>query len=986
MSYAARFGATFAILLLVAAGARAQETRGSIEGTVKDSSGAVLPGVTVEARSPALVGVSSVATDASGVYRFPALPPGIYEISANLTGFTQAQVPNVLLRLGQILKVDFSLDVGGLAESIQVTSESPLIDVKQNAATFSIETELIERLPLGRDFTTAIESAPGANNESVGGGTMIDGASGSENRFIVNGMDTTTLDTGESGKEVLLEFIDEVQVKSSGYNAEYRAATGGVISALTKTGGNNFHGSIGTHYTSNELLGDLRGSLRLNPFDDTQAEYIFPDRDDSYTVEPTMELGGPIFRDRMWFYGGYVPQVSRTKRTVTFTSNGQTQTFESPTEDHNAVWSLTGLFTPNFRYRGSGINERSRGGLSLPSRELDGTSLSNPNNFPDRTRTDSFNDMYTAILDWVATPQTYVNVTTGYFRYGGQTVGDLYDGRQRNFSTTNAVFPDIPASLQHPSGFADNPSNSFTVRDTFTRLNLSADATFYRNWIGQHSFKTGLFFERYGNDVNSGQQGQQIVLFWNRSRNTLANDQVRGPYGYYYVRQVITLGDINSNNLGLFVQDSWTMHDRFTLNYGVRTEREKIPSYRPENPGLEFGFGDKIAPRVGFAWDMLGDHKWKVYGSWGMFYDIFKLEMPRGLFGADRWISYYYTLDDFNWPAIDCEGPPGSGCPGQFIEQVDFRHVSNEPGSELVDPNLKPYRAQEFTVGLDHELTQTISVGARYAHKWIDRTIEDVGVQVPGIGEIYYIANPGEGIATHILGPDFPAQPIPERTYDGVEFRLRRRLSDGWSLNTSLLFSRLYGNYSGLASSDENGRNSPNVNRFFDGLFMNFDQNGNVTLGRLNTDRPIQFELQGTYDLPWGTNLGLYYTAMSGTPRSSQATVRGVPVYYKGRNDLGRGPALMQANVQVAHTFRLPRNLEFTLLANVSNLFDQRTETSFDTTPYQSAIPVSNEEFFAGFDGDAVAAANGVENDPRFLLANGFQSPRRIRLLARFRF
>ncbi len=327
--WACLFG-MLALVLGVVSAAFAQETRGSIEGVARDNTGAILPGVVIEARSPALVGVANTVTDSGGVYRFPALPPGVYEVTATLSGFQTYRVQNIQLQLGQILKVDFAMSVAALSESVQVTAESPIIDVKQNAAVLSIGADLIDLIPKGRDFTQVINSAPGTQQESRGGGIMIDGASGSENRFIVDGMDTTALQTGTSNKEVLTDFLAEVQVKSSGYNAEYRAATGGVISAITKSGSNRFRGEIGAYYEPNDWYGDLRGALRLNPTNQNVAEYTYTPRDDEYTVEPVMSLGGPVFRDRLWFFVGYIPQISEQTRTVTFTQNGQTRTFDNP--------------------------------------------------------------------------------------------------------------------------------------------------------------------------------------------------------------------------------------------------------------------------------------------------------------------------------------------------------------------------------------------------------------------------------------------------------------------------------------------------------------------------------------------------------------------------------------------------------------------------------------------------------------------------------
>src|SRR6266850_6295630 len=153
------------LVVVWASPAIAQEQGGSIQGIVKDASGAVLPGVTVEARSPSMVGISTTTTDSRGEYRFPALPSGVYALTVTLQGFTTKKIPDVQLQLGQILKLDVPLQVAALAETVTVTGESPVIDVKQNAAAASITKEIIELIPKGRDFTSVVTTAPGANDE-----------------------------------------------------------------------------------------------------------------------------------------------------------------------------------------------------------------------------------------------------------------------------------------------------------------------------------------------------------------------------------------------------------------------------------------------------------------------------------------------------------------------------------------------------------------------------------------------------------------------------------------------------------------------------------------------------------------------------------------------------------------------------------------------------------------------------------------------------
>ena len=311
------------LLLGLAVPAIAQEQRASIEGTVRDGTGAVLPGVVLEARSPSLAGVETTVSDAQGVYRFPALRPGRYEITAALQGFQSAKSSDIRLELGQILKIDLTLRVGGVTEAIKVTGDSPLIDVKQNSAGANVQAETIERIPKGRDFAALVTSAPGITSESRNRGIQIDGASGADNRFLIDGVDTTNLLNGTSGKALPPDFVHTVQAKASGYAAEYRASLGGVISAITKSGGNAYHGGAGIYFTSDSLQGDVRQTLRLSPTNQNIAEYVTTPLDQYSSPEPIGDIGGPIRRDRVWFYAGYDPSWTSRTRTVTFSSTQQ---------------------------------------------------------------------------------------------------------------------------------------------------------------------------------------------------------------------------------------------------------------------------------------------------------------------------------------------------------------------------------------------------------------------------------------------------------------------------------------------------------------------------------------------------------------------------------------------------------------------------------------------------------------------------------------
>jgi len=180
-----------ALALLLALPAAAQEQRASLEGVIRDAQGGVLPGVTVEAKNLATGAAVDTVTGDAGTFRFPALAPGLYEVTASLSGFQAVRYERVELLLGQIKRLEGTLQVAGVTEQVQVTAESPLVDVKQSQRATSIRDEQIDLLPKGRDFTTLVTQAAGANQESKLGGISIDGASAGENRFIIDGIETT---------------------------------------------------------------------------------------------------------------------------------------------------------------------------------------------------------------------------------------------------------------------------------------------------------------------------------------------------------------------------------------------------------------------------------------------------------------------------------------------------------------------------------------------------------------------------------------------------------------------------------------------------------------------------------------------------------------------------------------------------------------------------------------------------------------------------
>ncbi|HMC23347.1 MAG TPA: carboxypeptidase regulatory-like domain-containing protein, partial [Thermoanaerobaculia bacterium] len=758
---ASRFFPLLAVALLVlsAIPVVAQEQTATIEGVVTDQSGAALPGVTVEALSATGQRLST-QTDTAGRYRFPAVPPGMYAITASLTGMQRTTVRGMQVVLGAPKKVDLAMRVAQVAETVIVTAEAPIVDVTSSATATSVRSEVFERLPKGRDFTSIAAQAPGARNDPKAGGITVDGASGSENKYIMDGVDTTNPQTGVAGKVLVTDFVDEVQVKSAGYQAEFGGAVGGVINVITKTGTNELKGSVGAYYTDRSMGGAVRQSLQITANDPNVSEYQFYPRDDNKVVEPGFTLGGPILRDRLWFFAAYEPAIQSIDRTPFLVAQSYSQDFRRD----NGTVNLSGSATPKFLYKFAFNNSGYKTTNLLPR--------VNGRDPVDQSLYVGKNDRFTnwtasGYGDFVANSSWYSSLRGGRFYRNYRQSGISSDVRYV-FSGSNSVFPDVPAGQVHPSGYSSIPTNSATVKDAYTRDNINLDSSWFPQFLGTHRLKGGVQIENLKNQVLDGEQNYRVTVYWNRA-NPLTG--TRGKYGAVRVRQFRRTGDVTSKNLGLFLQDSWsTAYDRLTLNIGVRAEQEKVPSYATEgitgHYAVNWGFGDKLAPRLGFSYDVRGDGRTKAYGSYGRFYDIMKMELPRGSFGGEKWIDASFDLNNPDYLSLNCQGITNSitqrpTCNGAtFVQNVDFRHPANAADLNLIDPNLKPMQQEEFTVGVQHELSPTTAVGVRLSRKHLVRTIEDTGVLVTlpdgGQEEQFFIANPGEGVARHILGADLP--------------------------------------------------------------------------------------------------------------------------------------------------------------------------------------------------------------------------------------
>ncbi len=986
---------TVVLLLIVAAGrAMGQEQQAAIEGIVRDSLEGVTRGVTVVIRNQAGLVLEGL-TDARGAYRFPSLPPGSYELTASLAGFIPAAVAGIDLRLGRQLTIDLVLRPAGPAENVAVTVGSPLIAVTQSARTTNLRDDDIEKMPKGRDFTSLATQAAGANNERKLGGLSVDGSSAAENRFIVDGMETTDTQNGLSGQPLVTDFVGEVQVKSSGYSAEYGGSTGAVLNVVTRSGTNVWHGDVLLYVSGDALDAGPRPTLQLNPTQPDDAEYVTYPEDKYRRDEPGFTVAGPLISNRLWVFAGYVPSLQSLRRTATFTADGSTRSFHQDTRVHNLSANIVAA-GPRWRSRAAfssaGQTETGR----LPA--VDGTS--NPDaNFGVNTIKPSLSGSLG--FDYVPNTRLLLSARVGYFSNNLFTEG-VYRGDRYRYRASAVGFPGVPVELQQPSLHSNVPSNFGIERMREQRVAARLDSTLFFHGAGQHQLKGGVQLDRISHDELSGATGNAINLFWG-----LSFAGQRGPFGYYNIVSNglfpnlggITEGQVAVNNVGLYLQDNWRLGRRLTLNLGVRTENEHVPSFSrdPRIPAtaIHFGFGDKVAPRLGFAWDATGNGKSKIYGSWGVFFDITKLWLPIGSFGGSKALFDYYTLDtgDISTIVDNSSCPPN--CPGRhLLGPLDVAHPANDPDDNLIDPDLGQMRLQEAVVGMEREVRPNLSIGARYIHKQVDRALEDIGTLGENQSNIYTIGNPGFGRAATFY-PEGGSSPIDfpkaRRDYDAIEATVDRRLSRGWSARAAYTWSRLWGNYSGLSQSDEDGRVSPNVGFNFDYPLMSFDERGIPVYGVLATDRTHRLKANVLVNLPRGTSLGVQGFAATGVPRTRVAQFipgNDFEVMYRGRNSDGRLPTLRQIDLYVQRTFRVSARWRISVSANITNLLNGSTATNYYPKElYQGqAIVVDEPAFYRGIDTQQLIAGQALVRNARFLMDSGYQAPRTIRLGMRLGF
>jgi hypothetical protein len=790
-----------AVLLSPAPAAAQIGQTATLTGTVTDASGAILPGVTVTVTGASLIGgPRSATTDENGVYRFPALPPGSYRVTIELSGFKPVTREEVRLQLGQTITVDEKLEVGVQQETITVTGESPVVDVKSSAAQKNLTEEVMENIPFTSRFGPgAMLLAPGVNPNNY---SSYGSGGSSSNSYMIDGVDVSDPEGGTIWVFANHNWIQEVQVIGLGANAEFGGFTGVASNSLFRSGSNQFKGLFETIYENDAMTGE-------NVSDEILAENpdLTPGKT-HYSTDSTFQIGGPIKRDKLWFFtsfqyfrpktapAGYPPTPPPGYAT---TGIGPEARLES---------SPRFLFKPTVKL---GMNDQLTGFLQVDSYTVDGRAISSRVATEAGLHQDSPEAAWNANYTRVLSPSSVFDVK--YSGFWGYYYLSPYNG------------DDTPGWYDVAEDFYSVNSYYFYNADRVRHQANASVTKFASGFAGEHNLKFGAEFERSYVKSELGYPGGFYVL-------------ADASVPYYGIFWDGYLKDNINNRVSAFAQDSWSVGPRLTLNPGLRFDR-----YTGFNKHLdEQVFSTNVvSPRIGFAWDVRGNSKTVVRGHYGWYFD-----------GAKS--SYYDLLDPQIAPFF-----------GAYIDEnlniVSDVYATSPGTAHTMDPDIKHPRMRQAIAGLEHELIPGLSLGVTGIWRENDQFIDDV---------LLYNASDFSTVTIADLGPDGEegtgdetgntvtgyvqeTDPLDNRflitnpddafrRYRGVELSATKRMSNRWQLQGSWVISKITGNYNNTGNFGNSAEyDSPNTDP---GLQP-------FRTGRLTNDNTHIAKVLGTVRGPW---------------------------------------------------------------------------------------------------------------------------------------
>ena len=865
-------------LSLGPASAWAQQTTGVILGSVKDSTGAVMPGVTVTLTGVAVQRTPTSVTNEAGGYRFPSLPPGTYTLEFVLTGFDTLRREGIAVSAAATAEVNVELRVSAVSEMVTVSGASPVVDTSRAQLNTTFAREWVQNAPIARtSIDTLLKAAPGvnANREAAGATVSVFGSGASSNLFQLDGNDYRNPNSSLPSASVNPDLIEEIGVLTLGAPAEYGEVSGAVFNVITRQGSNTFRGD-GSFYFQHQKLTDRNTTQAV----DSNRPYKRVRFNDV-----TAQVGGPLRQDRLWFFGSFQRQRDDEVQP------GADPNFPGRNKSPRFFSKLTAQVTNNSKVQGSYYHDYRRTIAAATAFQApESVSLTNQHNFLP-------NVIWTSVLS----STTFIDA-----RYTGNFVRTSIDPQ---IEGAPRIQPRIIAlDTGRTSGGV-----LYWADYTQSRQTASAKLSHYASDFlkGSHDAKVGVQYIRA--HTHWGPQGYNDIVY--TYGGVPSSGYFWGPYHY---------GGIHYGVSG-FADDSMRIGSRLMLNLGVRYDHfgAGVPSFPVlDLKAKETGARSReapdlidwnlISPRLGFVLKLNGSGRTVAKGHYGRYY--------HGISSAGE----YEVLSPSILPYQAFTGRyDASGNP------IGLR-VLRDNTNQHVDPDYDGPYTNQFNIGFEHELIQGLGVSAYYIHKrdvdltgWEDRggtyapTPYTDSVGRDATGRAITVSR----LTSPLASRDFWQDNVPGMysRFNGLTVQADKRMAHRWQLQSSLTVSKAKGR--DISSNRAPGGTQSNAS------YTLFGQNPNDFVnsdGLLIGDRPVQFKLQAVVQLPFDLLFSTNYRHLTGRAwgRTARVAALGIPTTIRAEVLDGhrRLPNVDIADIRIQRSFVFGGNRRASVFVDVLNL------------------------------------------------------------------
>jgi outer membrane receptor protein involved in Fe transport len=887
--------AAASLFLVLASPVFAQRTTGGLSGVVRDASGASLPGAKVTVTGPNIVGAQTAAANELGFYRIPNLPPGEYQVSFSLGGFKTVNRTGIRVSVGTQLEENAILEVSHLQEEVTVVGESSVVDTTSNEVGSTYDRVWVENAPVRRNsFFDLLAAAPGSVAQDGGRDSMVYGSSWDENSFQLDGVDVTSAYWNDS-PEPNMDAIEEVEVLSLGAPAEYGNLSGAVYNVVTRQGTNQFHGDVNFFLQTHDLTSDNTKDLK-NPdgsYFDACGDSRCPFTRDTFH-DFTGQLGGPIVKDKLWFFASYQYQRDYYGNSGVDVTNPLSLI---RVKNDRYLGKLNWQISPKHKIVANFHYDKKTTDNGLATNAAPTTAWTRKSNRP----TPGF--AYTGVLS----EKTVVDVR--YSGFYGETTGGPTDPNQPR---------DLTRFYSLDTGFISGGPYYWYETHPQRQVVSAKVSHLADHFLGaSHDFKFGV---QYSTAVAHGIYGFNDFVYSYTYNGAL--------HGYGLERQPFSY-DGRSRNIGAFVDDTVKVNDRLSLNLGLRYDHNKAFAAEQNEidefgnptgkkfPETDFFTWKNFSPRLGFNQKLTKDGRTVLKGHFGRYHRPIATGEFANIIGPN--VKPTYSGTDYNFET------------GKF-ETLTFLKDNSSLG---VDPNYRSPYTDQYIVSLERELAKGLGAQVNYVYKrardyaaWKDITGQYVTVPfTDNLGEdptgrtfdIFQLVSDPAQRQFRIGNNDKMGSDV-----HAVSLVVLKRMTNKWQLNTSLTWLR--GN--GLIASAAGGTSIVQRGGL---LFRTFGQNPNDLVnadGRLQLDLTWTAKVQAVYQLPAGflVSASFQHRNNAHIVRRGSAEIANIPegttVFLEPRGSRGRLPDVTLLDMRFQKDFKLSKQVHVSAFADVLNLFN----------------------------------------------------------------